>query len=48
MDADVISAFVASKGKKIQKLTKVAKIEEIKVYIFWETSWISMKFLGKM
>ena len=29
--------FVAYKGKKIQKLDKNVKIEEVKIHIFWET-----------
>ena len=48
MDADVISFFVASKGKKTKKWQKKVKIEEVKIHVFWETWWISIKFLGKM
>ena len=31
--------FVASKDKKPKKLTKILKIEQVKIHIFWETSW---------
>ena len=44
----VISYFVASTGKKIEKWKEIAQIEEMKILILWETWWISMKFLGKM
>ena len=46
--------FVASKGKKIdenigeKKLTKIVKVEEVKIHLFWETWWETMKFPGKM
>ena len=30
IDADVISLFVASEGKKSKKLTKIVKIKELK------------------
>ena len=33
----MLTFFVASKGKKIQKLDKNNKIEEVKIHIFWET-----------
>ena len=39
---------MASKAKKIKKTHAKIKIEEVKIYIFWETWWISTKFLGKM
>ena len=50
IDAYVNSFFVASKRKEIdeKKLTKIVKIEEVKIHIFWKTSWISVKFSGKM
>ena len=31
MDVDVISFFVANKGKKSIKLTKIVKIKEVKI-----------------
>ena len=34
MDADVISFFVASKGKKNKKMTKKVKIEEVIIHVF--------------
>ena len=33
---------------KIEKIHTKIKIEEVKIYIFWETWWISTKCLGKM
>ena len=32
--------FVGSKGNNPKKLTKIVKIEEAKIYIFWEAWWI--------
>ena len=32
----------------MRKLKKIVKIKEVKIHIFWDTWWISMKFLGKM
>ena len=31
-----------------KKYSKIAKIEEEKIHIFWAKWWISMKFLGKL
>ena len=47
IDADIIIFLqqVKVKKKKSKKLTKIVKIEEVKIQIFGETS---MRFLGKM
>ena len=38
LDADITILFVASKGKKNPNImTKIVKIEEVKIHIFWET-----------
>ena len=44
---DVIGYFARSKCQKLEKLTKIAKIEK-ENHIFWTTWGILMKFLGKM
>ena len=44
----MLMSLVFFKVKKSIKLTKIVEIEEVKIQIFWETSWVSMKFFGKM
>ena len=36
------------KVKKSKKLTKIIKIEEVIIHIFWESWWISIKFSGNV
>ena len=36
------------KIKKSKKLTKIIKIEEVIIHIFWESWWISIKFSGNV
>ena len=43
---DFISFLEQGNANKLYELTKIVKIGEKNLHIFWRTWWISMKFLG--